>query len=215
MLYVVALLTIVIGYLFGSIPVGYLIARAMGIDLLQSGSGKIGGTNVLRAAGLFPSMMTILGDALKGLIPTYLAAMFFSTMLPQPMPWVAALTGAAAVAGHNHSIFLKFRGGAGGVTALATLAALSFPGALIAAGVAIVMIVITRYASMATFSGAVTGLLVLIIFAALGITPWDYILFGIIVLGLVGWALRPNFANIRAGTERTIGKKESNIKTLK
>ena len=216
MLYVIAIVSILAGYLFGSIPVGYLIARALGIDLLQSGSGKIGGTNVLRAAGLFPSLMTILGDALKGLIPTYFAVLFFS-MLPHPdaWAWAPALTGAAAVAGHNHSIFLKFRGGAGGVTALATLGALSFTGALIAAAVAIVMIVITRFASMATFSGAVTALLTLIIFAILGITPAAYILYGVIVVGLVSWALRPNFARIRAGTERAIGKKEENIKTLK
>lgn len=213
MLYLIAVSSIILGYLIGSIPMGYLIARSQGIDLLQSGSGKIGGTNVLRAVGLFPSMLTILGDAFKGLIPTYFAVIFF-TSLSHPMPWVAALTGAAAVAGHNHSIFLKFRGGAGGVTALATLAALTFPGALIAVGVAIAMIVVTRFASMATFSGAVTGLVVLIIFAVLGITPYAYIIYGVIVVGLIGYALRSNFQRLRTGTERAIGTKENDIKPL-
>ncbi len=211
MLYLIAFALIILAYLIGSIPMGYLIARSQGIDLLQSGSGKIGGTNVLRAVGLFPSMLTILGDAFKGLIPTYVAVMVF---LPLGMPWVAALTGAAAVAGHNHSIFLKFRGGAGGVTALATLAALTFPGALIAVGVAIAMIVVTRFASMATFSGAVTGLIILIIFAVLGITPYAYIIYGVIVVGLIGYALRSNFRRLRSGTERAIGTKENDIKPL-
>ncbi len=213
MLYVFAVGTIIIGYLMGSIPMGYLIARSQGIDLLKSGSGKIGGTNVLRAVGLFPATLTILGDAFKGLIPTYFAVMIFANS-PFHMAWVAALTGAAAVVGHNHSVFLKFRGGAGGVTALATLAALTFPGALIAVGVAILMIIITRFASMATFSGAITGLLVLIIFAILHITPAAYILYGIIVVGFIAWALRSNFARIRAGTERVIGAKEKDITAL-
>ncbi len=211
MLYIIAFALILTGYIVGSIPMGYLIARSRGIDLLNSGSGKIGGTNVLRAMGLFPATLTILGDAFKGLIPTYAAAVIF---LPLGMPWVAALTGAAAVAGHNHSIFLKFRGGAGGVTALAALAALTFQGALIAAGVAITMIVITRFASMATFSGAVSGLIILIIFAFLHITPFAYIIYGVLVLGLIGYALRTNFSRIRAGTERVIGKKEEDINPL-
>lgn len=208
-IYLVAIITILASYLIGSVPVGYLIARMMGVDLLQSGSGKIGGTNVLRAVGLFPSMMTILGDAFKGLIPTYFAVMVFPAM-----PWVAALTGAAAVAGHNHSIFLKFRGGAGGVTALATLAALNFPGAIIAATVAIIAIVITRFASMATFFGSLTGLIILIVLSVMGKSPYEYIIFGVIVVGLISWALRSNFTRIKAGTERTIGKREKNIKTV-
>lgn len=211
MLYLIAVGLILLAYVIGSIPMGYLIARTQGVDLLQSGSGKIGGTNVLRAVGLFPSLLTILGDAFKGLIPTYIAVMLFT---PLGMPWVPALAGAAAVAGHNHSIFLKFRGGAGGVTALAALAALYFPGALIAVGVAIAMIVITRFASMATFSGAVTGLVVLTIFAFMGITPFAYIIYGVIVIGLIGYALRTNFSRIRAGTERVIGKKDPDIKTM-
>lgn len=208
-IYLVAIITILASYLIGSVPVGYLIARMMGVDLLQSGSGKIGGTNVLRAVGLFPSMMTILGDAFKGLIPTYFAVMVFPAM-----PWVAALTGAAAVAGHNHSIFLKFRGGAGGVTALATLAALNFPGAIIAATVAIIAIVVTRFASMATFFGSLTGLIILIVLSVMGKSPYEYIIFGVIVVGLISWALRSNFTRIKAGTERTIGKREKNIKTV-
>ncbi|RME42880.1 MAG: glycerol-3-phosphate acyltransferase [Caldilineae bacterium] len=209
MLYAIAIGMIVAGYLFGSIPAGYLLGRAWGVDLLHSGSGRTGGTNVLRAAGLLPAALTILSDALKGLLPTYIAVLMFPTL-----PWVPALTGAAAVTGHNYSIFLKFRGGAGGVTALGALAGLSFWAALTAAGIAIVAIVISRYASVATFSGSVTGLVMLVVFALLKITPPGYILYGVIVVGLIAWGLRPNFARLRAGTERKIGTPEKNIKTL-
>lgn len=209
MIIALAIGIIILAYLFGSVPVGYLVARANGINLLQSGSGKIGGTNVLRSVGLFPSMLTILGDAFKGLVPTYIAVHLFPDM-----PWVAAVAGAAAVAGHNHSLFLRFRGGVGAVTALASLSALSFPAAIIAAGVAIIAILITRFASMASFSGSITGLVVLTVMALMGVSPAGYIIYGVIVVGLVSWALRPNFARIKAGTERRIGAQEKDIKTL-
>jgi glycerol-3-phosphate acyltransferase PlsY len=204
-----AILIILVAYIFGSIPVGYLVARARGVDLLHSGSGRIGGTNVLRSTGLIPALITILGDAFKGLIPTYIAVGLFPDM-----PWVAALTGIAAVLGHNYSIFLKFKGGVGGVTALAALAALSFPAAVLAAFVAICAIVITRFASMASFSGSVTGLIMLVVFALVKVSPGEYIIYGVIVFGLVCWALRPNFASIKAGTERKIGASEEEIKTI-
>ena len=210
MLILLAIVMIIIGYLFGSIPVGYLIGRLHGVNLLESGSGRTGGTNVLRAAGLPAATFTILGDALKGVIPTYIAANLAEVGLIQP--WLAALVGAAAVLGHNHSIFLKFRGGAGGVTALGALAALSLYAALAACAVAIILIVITRYASAASFSGSVAGLILLIILALTGLGPAGYILYGVLVVALISWGLRPNFARIRAGTERKIGASENSIK---
>ena len=191
---------VVIGYLFGAMPIGYLIGRLKGINLLETGSGRTGGTNVLRAAGLPAATITILGDAFKGLIPTYVAA----NLLPD-WSWVAALVAVATVLGHNYSIFLKFRGGAGGVTALGALAGLSLVSALVASAVAIVAIVWTRYASAATFSGSLAGLLMLTLFALFGWGPAGYILYGVLVVALIAWSLRPNFAAIRAGTERKIG----------
>ena len=208
MLAILPIILIVSGYLFGAIPVGYLIGRAYGVNLLKSGSGRTGGTNVLRAVGLPAAAITLLGDAFKGLIPTYIAA----NLLPG-QPWVAALVGVATVVGHNYSIFLKFRGGAGGVTALGALAGLSFWVALIACAVAIGAVVLTRYASVGTFSGSVCGLLMLIVFALAGWEPWGYVLFGLLVVPLIAWGLRPNFAALRAGTERKIGASETQINT--
>lgn len=212
MLVILSISIIIIGYLFGSIPVGYLVGRLYGVNLLKSGSGRTGGTNVLRAVGLPGATFTILGDALKGVIPTYIAVNLFPSR-----PWVAALVGFAAVLGHNHSIFLKFRGGAGGVTALAALAALSLYSALAACSVAIIVIVITRYASAATLSGSVAGLILLIILALTGLGPagWPagYIIYGVLVVALISWGLRPNFARIRAGTERKIGSSQNPVET--
>ena len=68
MLVILPIILIVIGYLFGAIPVGYLIGRLRGVNLLESGSGRTGGTNVLRAVGLPAATVTILGDAFKGVV---------------------------------------------------------------------------------------------------------------------------------------------------
>lgn len=212
MVYFWAVFAIAAGYVCGSIPVGYWVGLWRGVDLLSSGSGKIGGTNVFRSVGLMPALVSILGDVFKGLIPTWVVVNLAGYgVLPL---WVAPLTGAAAVLGHNHSIFIKFRGGVGAVTALAALAALSFPAALTSAVVAVLAIVITRFASMASFSGSLTALIMLILLSAMGQTPPIYILYGVLVVLLVSWGLRNNFARIRAGTERRIGVPEQNIKTI-
>lgn len=201
------ILAIVLAYLIGSTPFGYLAARMRGVNILESGSGRIGATNALRAAGLGAATITVLGDAFKGLIPTFVATYLFD-------PWVAALVGVATVLGHNYSIFLKFKGGVGAVTALGALVALSLPAALTAAAVAIIAIVISRYASMGSFLGNVTGLVMLVVLAVVGWTPPGYILYGILVVAIISWALRPNFARIRAGTERKIGNSEERIKPI-
>ncbi len=205
--YLVAILTIVAAYLFGSIPVGYLMARLWGVDLLKSGSGKTGGTNVLRSAGLLPAALTILGDAFKGLIPTFFAVMLFG----HTMPFVPALAGAAAVLGHNRSIFLKFKGGVGAITFFGALAALSFYGMLITIIVALIVLLITRFASMGSLSGSITGTLALIGSALLGYTPMPYALFGLLSVVWVVIALQPNFKRIKAGTERKIGAPEKKV----
>jgi glycerol-3-phosphate acyltransferase PlsY len=153
--------------------------------------------------GLFPAALTILGDAFKGVIPTYVAAKLAEGgIIPF---WVVALVGVAAVLGHNYSIFLGFRGGAGGVTALGVLAAMSVLTAFVASLVAVGAILLTRYASAATFSGSIAGLLMLVALAMLGRVPWGYSLYGVLAVALISWSLRPNFAAIRAGTERKIG----------
>jgi glycerol-3-phosphate acyltransferase PlsY len=199
--YIVPLIFIFIAYLFGSIPVGVLVARLYGIDVTAAGSGRTGGTNVLRAAGPIAAWLTVLGDALKGLIPVYLIA---SAGFPAV---VTALAGTAAVIGHNHSIFLGFKGGVGAGTAIGALAGLNFWVGLAATICALVALWLSGYASILSTTVAVSGLILLIIFAFLGYTPFGYIVFGVLTLLVIFNALRPNFARLRAGTERKIGKK--------
>ncbi len=204
MFLIVSVVAILIAYLFGSIPMGYLVARLYGVDVTQSGSGRIGGTNVLRAAGAPAAGLTVLGDLLKGLIPIY-----FIVILGHPL--TSALAASATVIGHNYSIFLRFRGGVGAGTAVGSVAGLSFPVALFAGVCGLLGLAISRFASILSTTIAVTSLIGFVISAWLGYTPSEYIITGVVNLLVMFYALRPNFARIRAGTERRIGQKSENI----
>ena len=95
----------VIGYLFGSIPVGYLVVRiTSGVDVRTVGSGRTGGTNAMRAGGLGAGVMTAVGDMLKGL-----AAVAIMRLLSGGVPEIEAIAGLGAVAGHNWSLFMGFK----------------------------------------------------------------------------------------------------------
>ena len=108
MLIVRYVLVTIVGYLIGSFPTGYLVARYWkGVDPRQGGSGRTGGTNVLRTAGKWAAIVTALGDVIKGATAMYVGRWLLNT---DP---ALVLTGLAAVMGHNRSIFLGFRGGAG------------------------------------------------------------------------------------------------------
>ena len=101
-----------VGYLLGSIPSGFLIVRVFsGQDVRQMGSGRTGGTNVMRAAGFWPGLLTALLDMLKATASVWIA----KAVLPLDIqPLGMALAGLCAILGHNYSLFLKFKGGAGG-----------------------------------------------------------------------------------------------------
>jgi glycerol-3-phosphate acyltransferase PlsY len=201
---VVSAVAIFIAYLFGSIPVGYLVARMYGIDVTASGSGRIGGTNVLRVAGVFAAGLTVFGDVMKGLIPLFFIKSAFG-------PWTVALAMAAVVLGHNYSIFLKFRGGVGAGAAVGALGGVSFWAGLIAATCGLIALALTRYASVLSTTIAISSVILLTISAFLGYTPYQYIVGSVLTLLIMFHSLRENFARLRAGTERRIGQKTDNI----
>lgn len=205
MAYLLAAIAIFVAYLSGSLPVGYLVARLYGVDVTAHGSGRIGGTNVLRAAGPIAAGLTVIGDVFKGLTPVYLLS------AANAPPLIIALAGAAAVLGHNYSIFLGFRGGVGAGAAVGALGGLNFWAGLIAAACGLVGLSLTGYASILSTSIAVSSLVLMIIFALLGYTPYPYIIFGLLTMVIMLNALRPNFARLRAGTERRVGSKRKNI----
>lgn len=197
---IISIIAILISYLFGSIPMGYLVARLYGVDVTASGSGKTGGTNVLRSAGVIAAGLTVLLDVLKGMIPVYLVATL-------GLPLTTALCASATVIGHNNSIFLGFRGGAGAGPAIGSLGGMSVPIGIIVAVCGLIALVISRIASVLTTTIAVSTVIALTISAWLGYTPYEYIIAGVLNLIIIGYALRHNYTRLWAGTERKIGQK--------
>ena len=104
------ILLVILAYLLGSIPFGFVIGKMKGIDVRQYGSGNIGTSNVARTMGKTAAILTLLGDGLKALIPVLLAK-----YLLENEAWIVAV-GLAAIVGHNWSLYMKFKGGKGVTT---------------------------------------------------------------------------------------------------
>ena len=149
------MLVVIIAYLLGSIPFGYLIVRKkLGDDIRRSGSGGTGATNVSRRAGKTAGVVTLLLDALKG----SLAVLIARTLLTGPPPlvdWWVAAAAVAVIVGHIFPVWLGFRGGKGVATGVGVFLALA-PVALLCAAVLFVAIVaLTRYVSLGSIAAAV------------------------------------------------------------
>ena len=155
-----AIVLITVAYVIGSIPTGVLLARIAGVDVRVEGSGNIGATNVARTAGRTLGILTLVGDALKGLVPVVAAR-----LLDQPDHVVAAVA-VAALAGHVFSIFLGLRGGKGVATGVGVLLGLApsitpIPLLVFAAAFALSKIV-----SLASILAAVSAPIALVVFGA-------------------------------------------------
>lgn len=184
-------------YLIGSFPTGWMVVRLLtGQDVRRVGSGRTGGTNAMRAGGLPAGLLTGLGDLLKGTLAVLLARWLFPN---QPLAEVVA--GWLAVAGHNWSVWMGFRGGAGTAPNLGAAIALWPPAAGVLLPLVPLAAALTGYASLTSMVIAVAVPVVFAIRTLLFHGPWVGILYGLGTLGMVAWALRPNFRRLRAGTE--------------
>ncbi len=196
---VLSILVIVGAYLLGSIPVGLLIVRATtGKDVREIGSGRTGGTNSLRAAGPWVALLVVVCDVMKGLLSVLLARAVVG------YPAVEALAGVAAVAGHNYSIFIGFKGGAGTMTNIGGAIGLWPWSVLVAAAVGIPVVTITRQASVGSIAVAILLPVLYTLRAGLGDGPWAHLIHGLGTAGLVIWSLRPNIKRLLNGTERRV-----------
>src|SRR5215831_5204845 len=141
---IVRILLLVIAYLLGSIPVGYLIVRRrVDEDIRDSGSGGTGATNVLRKAGKSAAVVTLLLDALKGA----LAVVLMKQVAGSDQWWIGAAA-VAAVVGHVFTIWLGFRGGKGVATGAGVFLVLSPVSVLLSIPVFVALVYFRRYVSL-------------------------------------------------------------------
>jgi glycerol-3-phosphate acyltransferase PlsY len=195
---------VLLAYLIGSTPAGYLLGRLWGVNVLDFGSGRTGGTNVLRSAGPVPALLTGAIDVGKGALAVWLAGY----LAPEGTAAAAqVLAGAAVILGHNHSVFLRFRGGAGVGTSLGALSVVYWPAAIALLVTLLAIIAITRYASVGSLT--VMTLMPLLLLAAVvwGSLPLIYVAYGLLAWAIVVYSHRSNIRRLIQGTERRLGKR--------
>jgi glycerol-3-phosphate acyltransferase PlsY len=190
-------LVIACSYLLGSVPFGIVFARAKGVDLRRVGSGNIGATNVLRAAGKGPAVLTLLGDVLKGVAAVALAR---ALGLGAFYEGLAAL---ASVAGHDFSVFLRFRGGKGVATSLGAVLIYAPQAGILTVVLWLVTVALTRYSSLgAIVSFALLPVMMLLTGQAKQKAAFAAALTALLVLKHSG-----NIKRLLEGTERRVGEK--------
>lgn len=197
---VAIIISFLVGYVLGSIPTGLLVVRwVWGVDIRTVGSGRTGGTNAMRAAGKKAFLLVGFLDAFKCFLAVLLAKYFFAEI-----PLAAAFAGIGGIAGNIWSMFIGFKGGAGGASNIGIMFAMQPLVGFFALLLGAVAFIWIRMASVATLTGCTTAMLTVFVLAALGRVPWEYTVYGVVQLLLVVIALRPNIQRIANGTERRI-----------
>jgi len=191
------LLAAAAGYLLGAIPVGYMVIWLLKRqDIRRQGSGRIGGTNALRAGGTLAGVLTGVGDILKGLL-----AVLVARWITHGAIWGDVLAAVAAVVGHNWSVYVGFRGGAGTAPNIGACIAIWPLSAVWLVPLLPFGLNVIGYASVTSLLVAAVIPLTLAVRAALGQGHWLHVLYGVVAGLTVVWALRPNIKRLLSGTE--------------
>jgi glycerol-3-phosphate acyltransferase PlsY len=176
---------------------GVIVARLTGgTDPRTVGSGRTGGTNVLRAMGWGRAITVGLLDVAKGAVPILIAR-----ALGAPVE-IQALTGVAAVLGAWKSVFLRFHGGRGVATGVGGMLAISPLVCVVAAPAFFIVIAVTRFVSLGSLLGTAFGAVVVIVFIVAGWLEPGWLLYVLPSLAIVWIAHRDNIGRLLAGTER-------------
>jgi glycerol-3-phosphate acyltransferase PlsY len=199
----IPILAILLSYLLGSVPFGLLFSKLFsGVDVRTIGSGNIGATNVLRAAGKKAAVLTLLADALKGLIPVVLVKSIYGN------DTTMVLSGMAAVLGHNYPVYLKFKGGKGVATSYGVVLGVAPWIGFLCLIIWLLAAFIWRYSSLAaTISFACY--LVLTFFMTSPLSK-SHGLLALFIFGMIYFRHRENIQRLLAGKEPRIGKHSEN-----
>jgi len=202
--------TAILGYLLGSIPTGFLVAKARALDIRTVGSGNIGATNVFRSLGKAAGILVLLADALKGWAAVALMANVVCqwsdpAASPQARESFRIVAGGAAILGHNYTCWLHFRGGKGIATSAGVLLALVPWALLIILGVWVIVFALSRYVSLASIAASF----------ALPFAAWlagysvALIVIGAAMAALAIYKHKSNIERLLKGTEHRLGHRAS------
>ena len=201
---------ILLAYVIGSIPFGWLIVKLKtGQDIRVIESGRTGGTNAMRAAGFWAGLLTAIMDILKGATAVWIA----KALLPEAH-LLHVLAPIAAIIGHNYSIFVperneqgrivRLKGGAGGAPSVGGAFGLWGASIFIIFPLGALVFFTLGIASITTMSVAFFAIIIFAVRAWLGLSPTVYVLYGVLAELLLIWALRPNLQKLFAGKERIV-----------
>jgi glycerol-3-phosphate acyltransferase PlsY len=207
------ILTALGAYLLGSIPTGFLVAKAKGIDIRKTGSGNIGATNAMRVLGKSAGIFVLLMDAAKGFGAVWLAAVLLRQFNANTdLETARIIGGIGAVMGHNYTCWLKFKGGKGIATTAGVYLALAPWAVLVGLVVFILAVLLTKYVSVGSIAAAI----------ALPVTVWimtpNNLFLGIVSTALGALAIYKHKSNIQrlmAGNENRLGKKAATTEKSK
>jgi glycerol-3-phosphate acyltransferase PlsY len=190
---------LILSYLLGSIPFGYLVFYfSEGKDIRSQGSGNIGATNVLRSKGKLAGFLTLALDVLKGALPVLYGLSHFD------LPWFVLLGALAVLLGHVFPVFLKFRGGKGVASLVGVFLVFYFPALLVFLAVFLLVLRLTRYVSLASLLGT-TALFFCILFTQ--VAESAMVVFTMLLL--IVFRHRANIQRLLAGTEHRFTLKKN------
>lgn len=195
---------VLISYLIGSVPAGYVAGRIAGIDIRKVGSGNVGATNVLRVLGKRFGYAVFLFDFLKGLAAVELSiAILCSSQLAQPSRELCAiLAGVSCVIGHSYPVWLRFKGGKGVATSLGVLLAIIPVAALVAIVIWLITFASTRYVSVASMTAALAFPVTVVAMLFLKqLSGFTLLFFSVCLAILIIWRHRSNLSRLISGTE--------------
>lgn len=203
-------LIVVISYLLGSIPTGYLVGRLRNVNIFEVGSGNMGATNIIRATGgIGWGALVWFFDSTKGMIAMLIAA----RLMPENTVTAMVLAAIVAVIGHNWSLFATIitgtiRGGKGAATAFGTLF-LFVPLQLIAVMLLLCgfIIALTRYVSLGVLMMFAVAAIWIFVMVSQHLVPFEYLFYILAICSLILLRFRENIQRLLAGTERRFGER--------
>lgn len=205
-----ALVSVLAGYLLGSIPWGYVVGKCRGVDIRQHGSGNIGATNVFRTLGRNWGVLVFALDVIKGILAVQFAMKWLAPT-PTPGEWLTVpdnlgiLAGLGCFLGHCFPVWLGFKGGKGVAVGAGILIGLAPAVAGIGLAIWAVVFKLSRYVSLASVTAAISLPIILwLLHRQIGAIFWFTLLISLLAI----WRHRTNIQRLLAGTESRFEKKK-------